>query len=47
MKYSPTMKDRASVRLGGGEQLSLLSLYLGRGDDNSDSKDDTNTLSRA
>ena len=56
MKYSPTMKDRASVRLGGGEgwgvvrdskQLRLLSLCLGRGDDDSDSKVDTNTLSRA
>ena len=50
MKYSPTMKDRASVRLGGGEgwgvvrdskQLRLLSLCLGRGDDDSDSKVDT------
>ena len=47
MKYSPTMKDQASVRLGGGEgwgvvrdskQLRLLSLRLGRGDDDFYSK---------
>ena len=56
MKYSPTMKDQASVRLGGGEgwgvvrdskQLRLLSLHLGRGDDDSYSKVDNNTLFRA
>ena len=56
MKYSPTMKDRASVTLGGGEgwgvvrdskQLRLLSLRLGRGDDDFYSKVDTNTLFRA
>ena len=55
-KYSPTMKDQASVRLGGGKgwgvvrdskQLRLLSLRLGGGDDGSYSKVDTNTLSRA
>ena len=53
MKYSPTMKVRASIRLGGGEglgvkrdsdQLRLRSACLGRRDDESDFQVNINAL---
>ena len=53
MKYSPTMKVRASIRLGGGEglgvkrdsdQLRLRSACLGRGDDESGFQVNINAL---
>ena len=53
MKYSPTMKVRASIRLGGGEglgvkrdsyQLRLRSACLGRRVDDSDLKVNINAF---